>query len=163
MLRRTIFMAAAAAALVLAPTAALAYDAPGYSSSVSDSTPVVGAAVTVTVTGVAPGAVVTFKFSDGQVLTATADSNGVAVVSVTFASAGTFTLQAFVDGNLVSDQVLTVSAAAVASAGGAAGAESMPVTGFDGVGLALGAGALVLAGAGAVVYVKRRQVSHTSS
>ncbi|HEY5516287.1 MAG TPA: hypothetical protein VIK12_08780, partial [Pengzhenrongella sp.] len=115
MIRRAALVAAAAVALVLAPTAAMAdYNGQPYSSSVSDSTPAIGSPVTVTVLGVAPGTVVTLKVSDGQVLTATANASGVASFSVTFSAAGTFTARAFVSGALVSDQVLTVAAASVA-------------------------------------------------
>jgi len=152
-IRRTALVVAGAVALIFAPTAAMAdYNGQPYSSSVSDSTPAIGSPVTVTVTGVAPGTVVTLRVSDGQVLSATANASGVASFKVTFRAAGTFTAQAFVGGVLVSDQVLTVAAASVAVAGGA-----LPTTGFDGLGLAAGAGALVLAGAGALVFVKRRQ------
>ena len=156
MIRRSALVAAAAVALVLAPTAAMAYDAPGYGSSVSDSTPAIGGTVTVTVTGVAPGATVTLKTSDGQTLTATVNASGVATFKVTFHAAGNFTAQAFVNGALVSDQVLTVSAARAAAAGAAEGAE-LGQTGFDAAGFAVGGGVLVLLGAGAVVLVKRRQ------
>jgi len=134
----------------------MAYDAPGYGSSVSDSTPAVGSAVTVRVTGVDPGATVTLKTSDGQTLTATANASGVATFKVTFEAAGNFTAQAFVNGALVSDQVLTVSAAR-------AGAAELGQTGFDAAGFAVGGGLLVLVGAGAVVLVKRRQSTKASA
>ena len=68
-----------------------------------------------------------------------ADANGVVTFSVTLNAAGTYTVQAFnAAGALVGDQVLTVSAV-----GAAAGAE-LSDTCFDGMGLAVGAGALVL-------------------
>src|SRR5665648_907698 len=44
MIRRTILSAAAAIALVAMPMAAMAYDAPGYNTTVSDPTPAIGIA-----------------------------------------------------------------------------------------------------------------------
>ena len=183
-------MVAGAVALIFAPTAAMAdpssdstYGAPGYGSTVTDTTPVVGSPFTYTVNGVAPGAAVTLKTCDGQTLTATADASGAASFSVALGSAGSCTAQAFIGGTLVSDQVLTVAAApgaaavaaepvaAVVGAAPAAAAVRAPraaapaalgLTGFDGVGLAVGAGALVLAGAGTVYVVKRRKSANAS-
>lgn len=159
MIRRAVLVAAAAAALVLAPSAALAYNAPGFSSSVSDSTPAVGQSTTVTVQGGLANAnkVITLVVKSGattKTFSATANASGVATFTFTLGVAGNYTVQAFsAAGALVSDQVLTVAAGAAAAAPGG----KLSATGFDGLPLAVGGGALVLAGAGAVVIARRRK------
>jgi len=149
MIRRPVLVAAAAVALALVPSAAMAYDAPGYGTTVSDATPAVGSAFSLTVTGVDPGAVVTLKVA-GKSYTATANANGAATFTVTLTAVGTYTARAYVNGALVSDEVVTVVS------GASAGAE-LSSTGFESAGLAAGAGVLVLAGAGAVLVAKRRR------
>ena len=159
MIRRAVLVAAAAVAIILTPSVAMAYDAPGFSSSVSDSTPAIGQPVTVTVSGGLANAnqVITLVITSGtstRSLTATANASGVASFTFTLSAAGTYTVQALnAAGALVSDQVLTVAAAAPAAAAGGA----LSFTGFDGMGLAVGGGVLVLVGSGAVVVARRRR------
>ena len=87
MIRRAILVAAAAAALILAPSAAMAYEAPGFGSSVSDSTPGVGQSVTVTINGGVANAnkVITLAITGAgtKTLNATAKASGVGRVSGT--------------------------------------------------------------------------------
>ena len=153
MIRRSALVAAAAVALVLAPSAAMAYDAPGYNTTVSDSTPSAGATFTLRVTGVDPGAVVTLRVA-GRSFTATANADGGAVFRVSIRTLGTYTAQFFVGGALVSDEVVRVVAVEEAEGG-----VQLATTGFDGMGFAAGAGALILVGAGTVLVVRRRQSS----
>lgn len=168
-IRRTALVAAAAAALVLAPSAAMAYQAGDYSNkgSISDTTPAVGQSFTVTVTGPAntpvtltitsnpssiPDSAITIAGTKS--LTKTTNASGTAVFTVTLSQPGTFTLVATdgVSGAVLSTQ--TVSVAAAAGAAGAAG--TLSSTGTNALPIALGAGALVLVGAGGVVVARRR-------
>ncbi|WNB85214.1 peptidase [Cellulomonas sp. ATA003] len=182
MTRRTALVAAAAAALVLAPTAAMAYDAPGFSSTVSDPTPVAGAPIAFAIAGntdiagktvlltvtSSPASIPNSAIQIAGTATATkvADANGDVKFSVTLSQAGSYDAVATVDGQAISTQALAVAAgsAAGSSAAGSAAAGSKSAagaqladTGFDGADLAAGAGALMLAGAGAVLIAKRRQ------
>jgi hypothetical protein len=168
-IRRTALVSAAAAALVLVPTAAMAYDAPGYSSSVTDATPAAGAPIAVAVNGDAaiagktvlltvtstPASLPNSAIQIAGTATASkvANASGDVQFSVTLSQAGTYSAVATVDGAAVSTMDLSVAAASKAAPSGKALAE----TGFDGAGLAAGAGALVVAGAGAVLIAKRRQ------
>ena len=156
MIRRAFLVAAAAAALILTPSVAMAdYVAPPLTVTVSDSTPNAGDSFTVSVLGVVANAPVTLTTcrSDGaRTLNTTANASGVATFSVTLTKAGVCTLTARVAGVVVATQdvrVLGVSADAVPS--------SLSRTGFDGMPLAVGGGLLVLMGAGAVVVAKRRK------
>lgn len=179
MIRRTVLTAAAVLSLTLVPAAAMAYDAPGYSTTVSDSSPAAGKAVSVTIKGAKAGEKVTLtitstaslskesiQIAGAKSMTKSADASGAASFSVTFAAGGAFDLVATDSNNAVlSSQSLTVAvpagSSASASAGTAAGtkAATLSDTGFDGMELAAGAGALVLAGAGAVVVARRRQTA----
>ncbi|WP_188037065.1 LPXTG cell wall anchor domain-containing protein [Actinotalea sp. JY-7885] len=164
--RRIALTVLAAATLAVAPTAAMAYDAPSFNTSTTDATPTVGETFTITTNGTTAGEAYTLTITSNPAsisndaitiagtksLTKTATGTSVSF-SVTLTAAGTYTAQVFdAAGNLVGDEVLTVTAA-----GAAAGA--LPATGFDGVELAAGAGALVLAGAGAVLVARRRQTA----
>ena len=185
MIRRSVLVSAAAAALVLVPTAALAYDAPGYASVVSDPTPAAGAPFTFAVEGgekLAGKTVLLTVTSDPASIpnsaiqiagTATtskvAGANGQVAFSVTLSQPGTYDAVATVDGAAISTQSLGGTKAAAAASGAAASGAAasgvathvpghdLAATGFDGAGLAAGAGALVVAGAGAVMIAKRRQ------
>ena len=175
MFRRITLVAVAAAALALAPSAAMAYDAPGYGSTTTDSTPASGSPTTVTVTGVAANAPVTLSITStpasisGNDITIAgtkseinnANASGVATFTVTLSAPGSYALEASTGtpSVVVSTQVLTVAAVGAPAAGGA----ELSDTGFDGMGLAVGAGALVLAGAGAVFFAKRRQTAKISA
>jgi len=166
MIRRALLVAAAAVAVILAPSAAMAYTAPGFNCTLSDSTPNLGTPVTMTCTGAAPGEVLTLTVTrtpaanfGTKVLTATANASGVATFTVTFSPAGTYSLVVKrASGAVISTQtvkVLGVSAAAGVVAGG-----QLSRTGFDGMPLAVGGGALVLVGAGVVVVARRRKSAH---
>src|SRR5665647_996216 len=96
MIRRIIMVAAAAVALILVPSAAMAdgeYEAPGINFTVSDSTPTVGVPFTATVLGAAANTVVTLTVecqnAGVKTLTDTASASGVASFSVTLTGAGT--------------------------------------------------------------------------
>lgn len=161
MIRRIIMVAAAAAALILVPSVAMAYEAPGFNFTVSDSTPTVGTPFTASISGFAANTVATLTVECPNVgvktLTDTASASGVASFSVTLTSAGTCTLTATTAaGAVVATQtVLGVSAnAPVPAAGG-----SLPRTGFDPTGFLVGGGLLVLAGAGGVLVARRRKSS----
>jgi hypothetical protein len=173
-IRRTALVSAAAAALVLVPTAAFAYDAPGFSSDVSDPSPAAGQAIVLTVDGdtaiagktvvltvtSSPASIPSSAIEIAGVASASkvASDAGVAAFDVTLKEAGTYSAVATVDGQAVSTFELPVAAAAGTTASGAkASGGALAATGFDGAGLATGAGALVLAGAGAVMVAKRRQ------
>src|SRR5680860_1201783 len=170
MIRRITLAVAAAVALILTPTAAMAfnapmdYNAPGYATTVSDSTPAVGQNVTVILRGgsAIAGKVVTLTItgpSATKVLTATANAGGVAHFTTTFGVEGVYTLTMTVAGVVVSTQTVTVHAAP----GAAAAVPPLARTGFDPTGLLVGGGLLVLAGAGAVVVAKRRRSARVSA
>ena len=163
MVRRALLTAAAAAALVAFPAAAMAYDAPGYNTTVTDPTPAIGQAFTVTTDGNAPGEQLTLTVTSNpasisndsivvagsKALAKTADASGNVSWTVTLNAAGTYTLAITnAAGQLVGDEVVTVAAAA---------GPALSDTGFDGMPLVLGAGALVALGATAVVVARRRR------
>jgi hypothetical protein len=182
-IRRSAIVSAAAATLVLVPTAAFAYDAPGFSSTVSDPTPAAGTPILLTVDGdsdIANKEVLltvtstpasmpnsAIQIAGTATKTKVADATGSVGVSVTLSESGTYTAVASVDGETVSTFELPVGAAAAAATTAAAATPAakaaaatggaLAATGFDGAGLATGAGALVVAGAGAVLVAKRRQ------
>lgn len=176
MIRRTLATAAAAAALVLVPAAAFGYGAGDYTNTgtVSDTTPTVGQAVTITVNGPAntpvtltitsnpaslPDSAITIAGT--RSLTKTTDASGVAAFSVTFnAGDASYTIVATdtASGAVLSTQTVSVGTpgAAAAAAADARGGAGLAVTGSDALPIGLGAGALVIAGAGAVMVAKRR-------
>ena len=193
MFRRAVLVAAAAAlALILAPSAAMAaYNAPGFAATVSNPSPAIGQPVTVTLSGAKANEAITLTVSpdsaavgsgairiDGTVttsLTKNANASGVASFTVTLGAAGSFTLT-FTNaaGAVLSTQTLTAHAVGGASGGAAGGASGvvpggasgtgaggqLPRTGFEGTGIAVGGGLLVLAGAGAMVLARRRKTAH---
>ncbi|AEE44860.1 hypothetical protein [Cellulomonas fimi] len=163
--RRAIVTAAAVAGLVLAPTAAFGYGADDYSNdgTVSDTTPAVGQAFTVTVKGPANTPVTltvtsnpaslpdsTITIAGTRSLTKTTDAAGDAVFTVTLAQSGTFTLVVTdgASGAVLSTQAVTVAGAAAPAALSSTGSNALPI--------AAGAGALLAVGAGAVVIARRR-------
>src|SRR5665648_1289977 len=79
MIRRNLLSAAATVALVAMPMAAMAYDAPGYNTTVSDPTPDIGQAFTVTSTGA----------TAGETLTLTITSNPATISNDAITIAGT--------------------------------------------------------------------------
>jgi len=169
-IRRTALVAAAAVALILAPTAAMAYEDEQFAAAVSDATPAAGSPFTVSVTGPA-NTPVTLTVSGaaqidgvtGSSLTKNTNAQGVAQFSVVLANAGSYTITATdASGAVITTQTVSVAAVGVAASrssasGRAATGAQLGDTGFDGMGLAAGAGALVIAGAGAVVVARRRQ------
>ena len=169
MIRRTILSAAAAIALVAMPTAAMAYDAPGYNTTVSDPTPAIGQAITVTTTGAVAGETLTCTITSNpatisndaitiagtKALAKVANASGTVTCTITLTAAGTYTLAVTnAAGALVGDEVVTVAAAAT---------PALSDTGFDALGLAGGAAALVAAGAFAVFLARRRQLAHAGA
>ena len=152
MIRRIVLAVAAAVALILVPSAAMAYQAPGFTFTVSDTTPATGVPFTAVVTGAEPGTVVTLTVTGGQTFTATANASGVATFTLTLSAAGVYTLTATnAAGVVIGTQTVTVAAAAASVVPG------LVDTGFDGMPLAIGGGVLVLAGAGAVLVARRRK------
>ena len=166
MIRRALLVAAAAVALILVPSVAMAdYEAPGFTSSVSDSTPAVGQSITVTINGGAANAnkVITLASTclSTSPLTATANASGVASFTFTLSAAGVYTLTATnASGAVVSTQTITAHAV---SAAGVAPSGQLSFTGFDSLPLAVGGGVLVLAGAGAVLVARRRKSAQVPS
>src|SRR5665648_820844 len=79
MIRRTILSAAAAIALVAMPMAAMAYDAPGYNTTVSDPTPAIGQAFTVTTTGATAGETLTLTITSNP---ATISNDAITIASL---------------------------------------------------------------------------------
>lgn len=171
MIRRTVLIAAAAAALAIVPTAAFGYGATDYTDkgTVSDSTPAAGQAFTVTVKGPANASVTltitsnpaslpdsSITIAGTKSLPKTTNASGVATFTVTRAQSGTFTLVATdtASGAVLSTQTVTVPAAASAAA-------ALPSTGSNALPIVLSAGALLALGAGAVVVGKRRHAAQT--
>lgn len=171
---RTVVTAAIAGALALAPTAAFGYGAADYSNlgTASTTTPVVGQPVTITVQG-PPGANVILTFTtnpasipDSRIqiagtrsLTKTADGAGSIVFTATLLEAGTYTgvVTDAVSGEVLSTQTFVVRAAPGATPTPAAAGGQLSATGSNALPIALGAGALVLLGAGGVVYANKRR------
>ena len=168
MIRRAVLVAAAAVALILAPNTAMAatapnYTAPGYTVTVSDSTPTVNHPIKVNVAGGTAHDRLTLTITPalaGNQGTDTKEVNakGGANYSVNFKKAGTYTLTITNSkGQVVSTQVVTVSA----EAAGKGAAEGTAKSGSN-MGLAVGGGLLVLllAAAGGSVYARRRKSAH---
>lgn len=163
--RRIVLTALAGASLAVVPSAAMAYDAPGYTTTTTDPAPAAGESFTITTQGTTAGEKYTLTITSNPAtlsndsiaiagtksLTKTATGSSVSF-TVTLTAAGTFT-GATTDaaGTVLGDEVFTVAAAPGAPA------PALSSTGFDSMGLVAGAGALVLAGAGAVVVARRRQ------
>jgi hypothetical protein len=159
MIRRAILVAAAAVAVILVPSAAMAYESPSFPATVSDTTPAVGQTVTVIVHGGKANAnqVITLTIACASTRTLTATSNAAGVAHFTFSpsAAGVCTLTATnASGAVMSTQTITVHAAAAASV-----APNLSFTGFEGTGIAVGGGLLVLTGAGAVLVARRRKTA----
>ena len=171
MIRRTILSAAAAIALVAMPMAAMAYEAPGFNTTVSDTTPAIGQAFMLTTTGAVPGETLTCTVTSNpatisndaitiagtKALAKVANAAGTVTCTVTLTAAGTYTLAVTnAAGALVGDEVVVVAAAAAAG-------PALSSTGFDALGLAGGAAALVAAGGFAVFLARRRQLAHAGA
>jgi hypothetical protein len=166
-------VAAVAAALFLIPTAAMAYEAPGYDATVSDATPALGVPVAVNMTGADANEAVTLtvtsvpasisnddiQIAGTKAMTKRMNASGAGTFMVTLRVSGTYNLT-MTDpaGATLSTQTLAAgTAGAAAGVAGATTGAQLSKTGFDGMGLAIGGVALVLAGAGAVVVARRRR------
>ena len=137
----------------------MAYNAPSFPATVSDTTPAVGQSVTVIIYGGVANAnqVITLTITgpSTKTLTATSNAAGVARFTFTLSVAGVYTLTATnASGAVISTQNITVHAAGAASV-----APTLSFTGFEGTGLAVGGGLLVLTGAGAVLVARRRKTA----
>lgn len=169
--RRSALIAAGAAALAFLPSAAMAYEAPGYNTTASDPTPAVGESFVITTTGTDCDAEYTLTITSDpasirndaiqiagtKAVTKTASCEQVSW-RVTLSAAGTYSASVTNEaGQLVGDEVITVSAAA--GGGGAGAPGGLAETGFEAAGIALASGALVVAGAGAVVVARRRRTA----
>ncbi len=169
--RRSLLTGLATVALVAVPAAAMAYDAPGFNTTVNDPTITAGQSVTITTTGADAGERLTLTVTSDpasisndaitiagtKALAKTASATGAASWTVTLAATGTYRL-AVTDaaGALLGDESVTVSGAPAAAGG-------LSDTGFDPTGMAVGAGALIVAGAGAVVVARRRQLARAGA
>ncbi|HET7476621.1 MAG TPA: peptidase [Dermatophilaceae bacterium] len=164
MLGRAIRVAIVAAILILAPAAAMAYRAPGYTFTVTDPTPVVGVPFEVVLTGVVARERLTLTVTSNSAsissnaieiagtksLTKTANANATATYRVTLSAAGSYTLV----GTNAAGAVIARQQVVAAAAG--AGGPLLGRTGFEVQPFLVGGGALVLAGAGAVLLGRRR-------
>ncbi len=177
MFRRSLLVVVAALGLVLMPTTAMAYDAPGYNTTTSDPTPAPNQPVTIEIKGFNPfepatltitGDVDLVTIAGTKSSTKPANSAGAATWQVTFGQPGTYTLTGTNSlGVVVSTQTLTVHDAGVAGASAVAGVSAagataqLSKTGFANTWMLVAGLALVLGGAGALVVSKRRK-THTS-
>lgn len=170
--RHVVAAVTAAAAIALVPTAAFAYGANDYSNkgTVSTTAPAPGSPFTVTVQG-PPNTSVTLTITSNpssipdsaisiagtKSLAKTTNASGAATFTVTLAQAGTYTLVVTdtTSGDPLSTQVVTV-------AGSTSAAGSLASTGSNVLPFALGGGALVLVGAGAVVVARRRAAANAA-
>ncbi len=166
MIRRTVFIAAAAAALAIVPTAAFGYGATDYTTTVSVPAPTVGQSFTFTVHGPA-GAQVTLTITSNPAsiadsaitiagtksLIKTTNASGVATFTVTLATAGTYALVAT---DTASGAAISTQSVTTAAAGSSA---TLAMTGADPLPMLLSAGGLFVLGAGGVVVAKRRKTA----
>ena len=145
------------------------YHAHGYTCTVSDSTPAIGQHFSVKCTGGQANERITQTITGSpqptgnhgvgiagtRSRTSQLGANGEGSFTNTLGAAGVYTLaMTSASGAVGSTQIVTVAAASFTpSAGGAV--RNSP--GFDGAGLAVGGGALVLVGAGAVLVARRRK------
>jgi LPXTG-motif cell wall-anchored protein len=156
MIRRAfLLVAAAAVALILSPTVAMAYPAAGYHCTVSDSTPASGAPFTVACTGVGANQPITLATSGNPSVANTSNASGAVSFTVTLNVAGTHTLVVSDAGAVLGNLTVTVGDVSAASGTGASGL--LARTGAQGPGLAVGGGMLVLVGAGVVLATRRRK------
>ncbi len=163
MIRRALILVAAAALTLLVPSVAMAdYAAPGFSSTVSDSTPAAGQCVTMTVDGGAANAGGAFTLSvtgpSTTSSTQTANASGAVSFEVCLSAVGDYTLTVTNSaGSVVASQDITVHAAGAAGSGGGGGSDgSLSQTGTNFLPLAVGGSLLVLLGVGAVLFARRR-------
>ena len=174
-IRRTAAVTVTAAALALLPSAAFGYGAADYTNTgtASTTTPTVGTPFTITVQGPAntpviitvttnpasiPDAAITIAGT--KALTKTTSASGAVSFSVTLSQPGTYTaiITDGVSGEALSTQVFVVPGPAAGGAGTSGpGTGWLSQTGANSVPIALGAGALLAAGAAGVVYANKRR------
>jgi hypothetical protein len=175
--RRAVTTAALAALLVSTPAVAYAYSASEYVGSVSTTSPAAGSPFTVTIDGPADASVVltvtstpasipdsAIDIAGTKSLAKTTDSAGTAVYAVTLTESGTYSLVATdaVSGAVILSQAVQVASgtsSGVLAAGTGTGTTRsavLAVTGSDVAPFALGASALLILGAGAVILRRRR-------
>jgi LPXTG-motif cell wall-anchored protein len=169
---RAVATAAIAGALALAPTAAFGYGASDYTNTgtLSDTTPALGESFTITVVGPANTPVMVtltsnpasipdaaMQLAGTRSLTKTTNASGVSIFTVTLSQPGTYTgvVTDVASGAVLSTQTVVIAAPTAAAA--AATGTRLSATGSNAVPIALGAGALLLVGAGGVVYAKKRR------
>jgi hypothetical protein len=157
----------------------MAYAPAGFSASVTDPTPAAGVPFTVHATGANAKQAVTLTMAPDPAsigtksLTQIANAQGVVDFAVTLTEDGTYVLvSASASGAVLSTQTVTVAdrgavliAGASATAGAGAGTPvggQLSHTGFQGMGLAVGGGVLVLAGVSLVLVSQRPRVSRVS-
>jgi hypothetical protein len=172
MIRRALLVAAAAVALIFVPSVAMAYEAPGFRSSVSDPMPRENHPFTVTINGGVANAGKTIKLVTTSIkllyrakpstmsLSKKANASGVVKFTYKLSACGTYSIKAFnAAGALVSSQVITIGEPESGAATNTG--KNLSDTGFEGMPLAIGGGVLVLAGIGAVFVAKRRRSAQT--
>ena len=174
LVNRTLSTAAIAAALALAPVgmsaASAAYPQPTFSCTITITTTTVGQSITISCTGLPPGGsiIIIINSSNPAVADQAIDVAGSKSVQKTVAADGTASAVVDFDvpgeytvavtdlsGTTLSSQNVTVLPAA---ATGVAAAR-LGATGTDALPIALGAGALLAAGVGTVVLVRRKNTA----
>lgn len=174
MLRKTIASAALVGALVLAPAAGAfaatspSYPAPGDSLTCSESTVPTstnftctiggedGADATLTVTSSGANATIAGAVSSTKTIAA-----NVATYTVTAPTdAGTLAISSAING-VAADSTTVLVTASGTSTGTAAGG-ALGATGVENMGLAVGAGGLLVVGAGLVLFAARRRSVHNA-
>ncbi|MGV8910683.1 MAG: hypothetical protein ACOH1Y_17030 [Propionicimonas sp.] len=184
MIRRIAASAAAAVALILVPSAAMAYAPPGFSATVTDATPAAGAPFSVNMSGGRANLAITLAITSKN---KTISNHGITIAGtksftrltnassevafkVTLTESGVYTLVLTnPEGVVRGTQTVTVHNAGAASgksAGASAGTPSateLSRTGFDVMPWAAGGGLLVLVGAGAVLVARRRKSAQVSA
>jgi hypothetical protein len=176
MIRRAVLVAAAAVALILAPTAAMAQAPAGFSVPQANPT-AAGVPFKVIASGAKANEAVTLTMTPDPAsigtrsLTQIASARGVATFVVTLTEDGTYLLTSkSASGVVLTSQTVTVSdhgavivAGTSAAAGTAASAATgtaargqLAFTGSRGMSLPIGGGVLVLAGTGLVLVARRR-------
>ncbi len=159
-----------------------AYNAPGFSSSVSDPSPALGQPFNVALSGATPGEAITLtvttdpasissasiEIAGTKAFTRVADANGAVAFAVTLTAGGTYTLtMTNPSGAVLSTQTVAAGLAPGANspvvAGSSGSSGVLTDTGYGGTGLAIGGVLLVLAGAGATMFARRRKTAYQPS
>lgn len=168
MIRRAVLAAAAAVALILAPTAAMAQAPAGFSVPQGDPS-AAGVPFKVIASGAKANEAVTLTMTPDPAsigtrsLTQIASARGVATFVVTLTEDGTYLLTSkSASGVVLTSQTVTVSdhgtviVAGTSAVTGTAARGQLAFTGSRGMSLPIGGGVLVLAGTGLVLVARRR-------